>query len=63
MKIVYERWIFISRKITRRIGLLDVKHKCYQIWRNDYTFSSNDKYLYFEVEDDVFNQQEDEEDL
>lgn len=22
-------------------------------------FSSNDKYLYFEVEDDVFNQQED----
>lgn len=30
---------------------------------NDYTFSSNDKYLYFEVEDDVFNQQEDEEDL
>lgn len=31
--------------------------------KNDYTFSSNDKYLYFEVEDDVFNQQEDEEDL
>ena len=30
---------------------------------DDHTFSSNDKYLYFEVEDDVFNQQEDEEDL
>lgn len=30
---------------------------------NNHTFSSNDKYLYFEVEDDVFNQQEDEEDL
>ena len=30
---------------------------------NDHTFSSNDKYLYFEVEDDVFNQQEDEETL
>ena len=31
--------------------------------KNDYTFSSNDKYLYFEVEDDVFNSKEDEEDL
>ena len=30
---------------------------------DNHIFSSNDKYLYFEVEDDVFNKQEDEEDL
>lgn len=31
--------------------------------KNNHTFSSDDKYLYFEVEDDVFNSQENEDDL